>query len=475
MFCRTSCRRQLALFFLTWSSFVTHSASTAHAQHPVTPRSSVGALEFIVIAPEQFRKSLAAYIAFRQDSLATEFLSLDEILASSKGSDDAEKVKHYLYDQWKSRGLRYALLVGDADLFPVRYMVLDRITEPAFDYAFYPSDLYYGDLAKPDGSFDDWNASHDGFHAGYLGEVRGEKNKDDPINFDRIDYLPEVAVGRWPVNTCEEVALVAEKTISYERSLAKRAANQVSSRAAFIAVGGWVDCRDQLTNIAELLNKHWSTERLFYQDRDVQQTPPFSAASVVALLNDGVDLVVHAGHGHPDGWDQSLSIHDLPKINNHDRLPIIISAGCSTAYFATLPPYEGYTDQEGRAHLGTNAGEVFTQPPPPPDCYQSGEFNRTGLGEQLLRKDANGAIAYFGCNTGSQPCGLSLVEGVGDALARTDCPRLGDSWKHAIRYYFEQQKLAELEPNADWYPPSIFFQGMKFMLFGDPSLTLPAR
>lgn len=27
-------------------------------------------------------------------------------------------------------------------------------------------------------------------------------------------------------------------------------------------------------------------------------------------------------------------------------------------------------------------------------------------------------------------------------------------------------------PTAGWYPPSIFFQGMKFMLFGDPSLDL---
>ena len=74
------------------------------------------------------------------------------------------------------------LLVGDVDVLPVRFMVLDRVTPAAFDYAFYPSDLYYGDLAKPDGSFEDWNARKEGFHAGYFGEVRGEKNKEDPIN-----------------------------------------------------------------------------------------------------------------------------------------------------------------------------------------------------------------------------------------------------------------------------------------------------
>ena len=48
------------------------------------------------------------------------------------------------------------VLVGDVDVMPVRYMVLDRVTPAAFDYAFYPSDLYYADLAKSDGAFDCW-------------------------------------------------------------------------------------------------------------------------------------------------------------------------------------------------------------------------------------------------------------------------------------------------------------------------------
>ncbi|MGA2256567.1 MAG: hypothetical protein ABSG53_18115 [Thermoguttaceae bacterium] len=41
------------------------------------------------------------------------------------------------------------LLVGDATLLPVRYMMLDRLTPAAFDTAFYPSDLYYSDARRP--------------------------------------------------------------------------------------------------------------------------------------------------------------------------------------------------------------------------------------------------------------------------------------------------------------------------------------
>jgi len=130
---------------------------------------------------------------------------------------------------------------------------------------------------------------------------------------------------------------------------------------------------------------------------------------------------------------------------------------------------------DGREHAGSDHGEVFTAPPPPPSPYQRGRFNPTGLGEQFLKHSTNGSVAYIGCNTGSQPCGLTLVEGFVTALAESKEPRLGDCWNGAIRHYFRHEHLATLTPNADWYPPSIFFQGMKFMLFGDPSLRLPVN
>ena len=41
-----------------------------------------------------------------------------------------------LLQRWRSDHLGYALLVGDVDVLPVRYMVLDRVTPAAFDDAF---------------------------------------------------------------------------------------------------------------------------------------------------------------------------------------------------------------------------------------------------------------------------------------------------------------------------------------------------
>ncbi len=451
----------LSLFFL-----IRADAQTA----PNTPRSE----RLLVVAPGIFQPALHDFLAHKQRLRPTEFHPLEAILQQTEGRDDPEKLKRFLHQEWRARGLGYVLLVGDVDVLPVRYMVLDRITPAAFDYAFYPSDLYYADLAKPDGRFEDWNARTEGFHGGYFGEVRGEKNKADPINYDEVDYLPEVAVGRWPVSTPAEVQVVAAKTMAFEtRRLTSSA--PAPPRAGFIVVGGWVDCRGRMDDWAARLSPAWQVEKRYYADSGRQPaTAPPDLEQVRGLLNAGVDLLVHAGHGQPNEWEQCFHVRDLKTVTNAARLPVVISAGCSTAYFAPLPPYEPYVDVTGQEHAGTDHQEVFTAPPPPPAPYQRGRFNPTGLGEQMLKHSAQGSVAYIGCNTGSQPCGLTLVEGFVTAWAKAASPRLGDCWIQAIRHYYQKERLAHLKPNNGWYPPSIFFQGMKFTLFGDPSLPLPA-
>jgi hypothetical protein len=240
-----------------------------------------------------------------------------------------------------------------------------------------------------------------------------------------------------------------------------------------VMVGGWVDARGRMDGWASRLPAGWSAEKRYaHEGTSEVPTPPPTEQEVVALLNSGVSLVLHAGHGNDDRWEGCLSVGSLGKVSNAACLPVVLSAGCSTARFATLPPYEAYEDASGVSHRGTNDGEVFEAPPPPPACYAKGAFNKTGLGEQMLRAGPGGAVAYIGCNTGSQPCGLTLLEGFVDGLA-SGRGTIGDCWSHAVTYYVEREGLETITPSESWYPASIFFQGMKFMLFGDPSAPVP--
>jgi len=427
----------------------------------------------LIIAPVAFKEALRPFLAHKQALLPAELVVLEDILKAGQGADDAEKLKRFLYQEWRAKGLGYVLLAGDVDQLPVRYMVLDRVTTAAFDYSFYPSDLYYADLAKPDGSFEDWNAQKESFHWGYYGEVRGEKNKAEPINFDAVDYRPDIAVGRWPVSTAVEVQNVVQKSIAYESRVLNEPGDSLR-RAAFVVTGGWVDSRRQMDGLAASLEGQWLVEKQYYADRFQGNSPRTpNRETVKTLLNRGAGLVVHSGHGQPGEWEQCLSVNDLKDLTNSAALPIFVSAGCSTAYFAPLAPYDGYVDIDGVEHTGTYHKEVFNSPPPPPANYQRGRFNPTGLGEQILKHPVTGGIAYIGCNTGSQPCGLTLVDGFVNAVAGAKTPRLGDCWAKAVSYYYDKERLADLKPDSGWYPPSIFFQAMKFMLFGDPTLRMP--
>jgi hypothetical protein len=426
---------------------------------------------FLVVAPEKFAKELGTFVEHKSKRMPTELLTLEAALREQKGVDEPEQLKRAMFERWKSKNVHWVLLVGDCDVMPVRWMALDRVTPAALDYAFYASDLYYADLAKADGSFEDWNGAKDGFHAGYFGEVRGEKNKKDPINYDGVDYKPEIAIGRWPVSTAAEVRVVAEKSMRRDAAAAQH--DLWLHRVGAVAIGGWVDGRPTLNAVTRSFGPLWGVEKRYYADAaSTDKTAPPTEEAIVRLLNEGCGLLCHTGHGADDRWEQCFSTASLAKLTNAGKPAIMISCGCSTARFSVQPPYEGYVDVAGVEHKGTVNGEVFTESPPAPAVYQRGKYNMTGLGERLLRDGPNGAVVYIGCNTGSQPCGLTLLEGFGKAAGAGNHVKVGDAWKAAVVHYWDAQHLATIVPTDDWYPASIFFQGMKFMLFGDPTLEL---
>lgn len=323
----------------------------------------------LIVTPEAWRTRLAEYVQLKRaiHSINVEVCTLEQIrkrAAEPDAHDEAEIIKRFLYDRWlKSDGiLKYVLLVGDADVLPVRYMVLDRNTDPAFNYAFYPSDLYYADLADEAGAFDDWNAAADDFHGGYFGEVRGEHNKTDPINYDGISYVPEIAVGRWPVSTDRELQMVIDKSIPYSNLVISEKGNELTNRllrAVYVATGDWIENREMMDQLRDEMPPMWThARRYFADDQRDDQTPTPDRDEIERLLNEGVDLVFHSGHGSDSGWHASLDTGSIGRLTNRNHLPIVLSAGCSTARFATLPPYEAYIDIDGVAHAGTNSCKI---------------------------------------------------------------------------------------------------------------------
>src|SRR5882672_3109681 len=73
----------------------------------------------VIVAPARFHQALAPYLVHKAKQMPADLRALEDILKRSTGADEAERLKHGLYDDWKRRRTRYVLVVGDADALPV--------------------------------------------------------------------------------------------------------------------------------------------------------------------------------------------------------------------------------------------------------------------------------------------------------------------------------------------------------------------
>ena len=252
---------------------------------------------------------------------------------------------------------------------------------------------------------------------------------------------------------------VVAKSVVFEKGI-RDGSHPHSGDVCLFNVAGWVDARDRLRQLAGGLPSGFA-QRSFSSKTRIRNSRPTQpdTTHILEAFNRGARVRLHVGHGDERSWQGSaLSRANIKQMNNADRLPVVISAGCSTAYFAPLGPYEAYTDVRGEEHRGTDAGEVFTSPPPPPAPYQKRAIKES-LGKSLLIDGPNGAVAYIGCNTGGQPCALTLLEGFMAGLKRGGRSRIGDCWTYAISYYYDKEHLATLAPERRLVPAEHFLPG----------------
>ncbi len=227
------------------------------------------------------------------------------IAASFPGADLQERIRAFISHAYESWGAEYVLLGGDDEIVPHRglYAKVGATVDP--DVA---SDLYYACL---DGT---WNADGDA----YFGEP-GEE-----------DLLPEVCVGRLPVDSTAEIANVIAKIARYQLS---PVAPQCES-ALMLGELLWSE------NGVDTWGGDYKDEILFGSSSwgfDTQGVPPFygsitlydrdlgswNAAQLLPVLNAGVHLVNHAGHANID---------EVMRLSGA-QVPLLANDGVSSSHF----------------------------------------------------------------------------------------------------------------------------------------------
>jgi hypothetical protein len=187
-----------------------------------------GAYKMMIIAPEDFAEALQPLMVHKdRTGISNRLFTLEYIRETYSGSsyvDDPERIKHAIYDEYVNNfdpyygyGIRYVMLVGDANVFPIRYIIGDLVDGRDHAKVWEPSDLYYADILDGSGNFHSWDRDGNG----WFGELYRHG-----INWDEIDSYPDVYAMRVPAENVEEVRNYVAKVIRYEL----RAAN-----------GGWFD------------------------------------------------------------------------------------------------------------------------------------------------------------------------------------------------------------------------------------------
>jgi hypothetical protein len=188
--------------------------------------------DLVIITPAKFSAELQRLVDHKNTfGMNTTLKTTESIYAEypyTAYRDKPEKIKYFIKDAIEEWGITYVLLFGGlkSKLYakhkddinhgssgwyvPVRYSNFQW--DGAYSYNFtsgepgYLCDLYYGDIYKEGGVFDDWDSNGNDIFAEWAGDHR-----------DELDLYPDVAFGRLAVRTDREARDVITKIIDYEK------------------------------------------------------------------------------------------------------------------------------------------------------------------------------------------------------------------------------------------------------------------
>ncbi len=286
--------------------------------------------EMLIITPISFSDALQPLIDHKNSVGIQTFLkTTEEIYDEYGGKDEAEQIKYCIKDMIETYDIEYVLLMGGHKGQLFRWYVPVRIVHLADGarYTEYVSDLYFADIYREDGSFDDWNSNGD--------DIIAEWGK------DTFDLIPDISVGRLPCRNKGEVTTIVNKIIEYETgSFEPSWFNKI-----LVAGGDTVpNTGDPFPFEGELLCEEASSimdgftpVELFTSDLSLVDSVDF-----IDALNPGCGFALYSGRAGPssfltfDEYGNSITplhVSNLDQLSNKAKYPIFIINGCLSGKF----------------------------------------------------------------------------------------------------------------------------------------------
>ncbi len=403
----------------------------------------IGAQLIIVTHPdfEVAAETLRAHKVSR--GISTKVVTTQDIsdnYGDGSGNVTDEEIRDYLVDQNNNNLVKpkWVLLMGDAEYIPTHYTDQQNF----WDSAMNAGDQYYG-------------------------------------QFDGNDLsIPEVGIGRFPVDTNEQAEVIVNRVISYESSPVFLFGNfysdytfaaEFQDRDSDDQADRWFvetseHIRDYLVgknfDVQRIYNTDWGTSPTWYYDGteipEELQIPNFAwdgdDADIVDAVNDGTAILYHRDHGWWTGWGTpAFNTADLASLNiSGNEYPMVFSINCASGIFdnETVDLPENIVDGGYGPAVGT-----------------------TYWAETFLRQE-EGALGVIGdTRSSSTSANNPMAKGLFDAIfpeydngfgGSSTIRTLGDVLNHAKSYVAA----------AGYSDDSVKQENTIYNLLGDPSLRL---
>ena len=297
--------------------------------------------DYVIITPSSFLNDFVPLVMFkRSKGVRAIAVKVEDIYNHYSGRDYAEKIRVFIRDAYSYNRVRFVLLGGDADansgnprsivdysIIPTRLLYCN-IWGKGYNSAssYIASDLYYSCL---DGNYD-YNKN------GVYGETTdGNYGRD-------VDLLPDVYVGRAPVNNRTEVKNFVTKTINYEKRSKKKFA---------LLVGEKLDNSTYAMPYMEEIRRGSSSNGLFtkgfpsgysfatlYDRTYSNHNWPVSA--LITQLNRSPEIIDHLGHCD-NTYMMRMIPYDLNSLRNQYSF-FLFSQGCYPGAYDNMQADDTY-------------------------------------------------------------------------------------------------------------------------------------
>jgi hypothetical protein len=276
-----------------------------------------GGYDLIIISHRDFFDSLQPLKSLRESQgLKVALVDVEDIYDEFNfGEKSPKAIKDFLTLAKANWGKppRFVLLVGDASFDPRNYLGLG-------DFDFVPTKLI--DTVYLETASDDWF-----------------------VDFNN-DGLPEMAIGRLPVQTSDEASIVVSKIVGYEKSSKKNEALLVADRVDNSSDFNFEGASEE---VRSLLPTYLTVRNIFRGDFGSDAE---AKRELLNGINQGALLVNFIGHGSTEIWRGSiLTSDDAEALTNSPRLPFFISMTCLNGFFQDV-----YTESLAEALLKAKSG-----------------------------------------------------------------------------------------------------------------------